>query len=196
MIGQLGALRKEARDLNLVPTDKAVADAANLGRLVKRQFESISAAIFEVGAAVAPVLFPVGEAILRITGSVTKWVRENGELIRTIFRIASIVATVGTVITGVGAAIFGIGTVAGMVAAGITGIVTAISSIVGVVATIGSLLAPILVPLGLIALAVGGVTTLLLRNQTVWGAVSSTAKSTIGSIFAAVALSGEARRAS
>lgn len=187
MIGQLGALRKEARDLGLAPSEKAVADAANLGRQIKRGLSVVSATIFEIGSAVAPVLFPLGEAFIRITASVGRWVRENGEVIRTVFKIGSIVAAVGAAITAVGATIFGVGTAVGMVSTVIGGVVTAIGSIITIATTIGSLLAPILIPLALIAAAAGGLTVLLLRNQAVWSAVSTTAKSALKSIVDAVA---------
>jgi hypothetical protein len=186
MIGQLGALRKEARDLGLAPSEKAVADAANLGRMLKRGLSVVTATIFEIGSAVGPVLFPLGDAFIRITASVAKWVKENGEIIRTVFKIGSIVAAVGTAIAAVGAAIFGVGTVVGMVGTAISGIITAIGSIITIATTIGSLLAPIIVPLLLITGAVGGLTALLLRNQSVWNAVSTTAKGTLKSIVDAV----------
>ncbi len=187
MIGQLGALRKEARDLGLAPSEKAVADAANLGRQIKRGLSVVTATIFEIGSAVAPVLFPIGEAFIRITSSVAKWARENGEVVRTIFKIGSIVAAVGAAITAVGATIFGVGTVVGMVSAAITGIVSVIGSIISIASAVGAILSPILVPLGLIVVAVGGLTALLLRNQAVWNAVSTTAKNTLAGIVAAIA---------
>ncbi|WP_254512851.1 hypothetical protein [Anatilimnocola floriformis] len=187
MIGQLKALRQEARDMGLAPSAKAVADAANLGRMIKRQFEAVSAAIFEIGAAVAPVLMPVGEAIIRITGSVTRWIRENQEVVRTVFKIGSMITAAGAAITAVGALIFGIGTAFGFVASIVTGVVSAIGGIITVVTTIAGLLAPILIPLALIAAAVGGITTLLLRNQATWNLVSTTAKGVMADIVAAIA---------
>jgi hypothetical protein len=187
MISQLGALRKEARDLGLAPSEKAVADAANMGRMIKRSLSAVSAAIFEIGAAVAPVLFPIGEAVIRITSSVTRWVRENQEVVRTVFKIGSIIAAVGAGITAVGAAIFGIGTAFGMVATVITGIVGFIGTLITVATTIGSLLAPILLPLALVAAAVAGVTMFLLRSQTAWNAVTTTAKSALDSVVQAIA---------
>lgn len=187
MIGQLGALRQEARDLGLAPSEKAVTDAANMGRMIKRALSGVSAAIFEIGAAVGPTLFPIGEAVIRIVGSTTKWIRENQEIVRTVAKVAGIIVAVGGVITGIGAAIFGVGTAFGAVATIATTVAGAIAGILTIVSTLAGLIAPVLVPLGLALLAIGGLTAALLRSQTVWNAVSTTAKNAMGGIIETIA---------
>lgn len=63
MVNELAALRQQARDLGLVPTDKAVQDAAIIGDLFD-QIKSVGlATIFEIGAAFAPVLIPAMEIV-------------------------------------------------------------------------------------------------------------------------------------
>jgi hypothetical protein len=139
-VQQLGALRKEARDLNLVPTDKAVADAARLGRMTQTVFSAIRATVFEIGAAVAPMLFPIGDTLINIVSATTRWVRENAGLVRTVAMVAVGVVGIGLAVTAVGALIFGLGTAFGLVASAVT----------GVASIIGTLLSP----LGLIVAAV------------------------------------------
>jgi hypothetical protein len=182
MVAQLGALRQEARDLGLAPSEQAVADAANLGRLIKRQLSAVTAAIFEIGAAVGPTLFPIGEALLRITGRVTRWIRENQQVVRTVARIGAIIAAVGVAVTGIGVAIFGVGTVFGAVATIATTVSGAIGGIITAVSALGVLIGPLLSPLGLILLAVGAIGTALAVSLARWTKFTDTAKAALGEV--------------
>ncbi len=63
MVNSLAELRAQARQFGLVPTEKAVQDADTIGDLFD-QIKSVGkAAMFEIGAAVAPVVIPALEAV-------------------------------------------------------------------------------------------------------------------------------------
>lgn len=124
MIENLQQLRQEARDLGLVPTEEAVGMADAIGDSLDKIKSVISATVFEIGAALAPVLLPALETVKNIAGWFNRWAKENGALIRTVAMIGAGLLVAGGVITAIGAAIFGIGTAFGLLASAITGVGT------------------------------------------------------------------------
>jgi len=176
----LAALRQEARDLNLVPTDKAVADAAKLNNAVGKIFSVLRATVFEVGAALAPMLIPAAETVAVIASAVTDWVRQNQWLIRTIAIVGAGLVGVGGAIAAVGALIYGLGLAFGAVAA-------------AGAALIGGGLVPMIAAAVAIAAAVGGATFAWLkftdtgRATATWlaslfGELGKTMRTTLGGI--------------
>jgi hypothetical protein len=136
MVENLAALRQEARDLGLVPTEEAVGMADAIGDAFDQIKAVLSATVFEVGAALAPMLLPALETVKHIAGWFNRWARENGALIRTIALIGAGVLAAGAAATVIGAAIFGLGALAGVAASalGVLGtIVGALTSPVGLV---------------------------------------------------------------
>ena len=65
---RLQAARQEARDLGLVLTEEAVSMADAIGDSLDRVKSAISATVFEVGAALAPMLLPAPENVKNIAG--------------------------------------------------------------------------------------------------------------------------------
>ncbi|HEX5032859.1 MAG TPA: phage tail tape measure protein, partial [bacterium] len=124
MVDSLQALRQEARDLGLVPTEEAIGMADAIGDALDKVKSVISATIFEVGAALAPMLLPALETVKNIAGWFNRWAKENGSVIRTVAMIGAGLVVAGGVIAAIGATIFGIGTAFGLVATAITGIGT------------------------------------------------------------------------
>jgi hypothetical protein len=116
LLANLKELRQRARDLGLVPTDKAVEDADKIGDLFD-QIKSVGkAAIFEIGAALAPVLIPALETIRSIGVGIARWARENAAIIQTVAKIIVGVTALGAGIAAAGAAIFALGTAIAAVA--------------------------------------------------------------------------------
>jgi phage-related protein len=98
MFNELASLRAEARQLGLVPTEKAIKDAAAIGDLFN-QIKSVSmAAIFEIGSAVGPLLTPFLEMTRNIGAATVHWVRDNGEVIRTVAKIGAGLLAAGSAI--------------------------------------------------------------------------------------------------
>lgn len=78
MVANLQALRQEARDLGLVPTEEAVSMADAIGDALDKVKSVISATIFEVGAALAPMLLPALNTVKNIAGWFNRWAKEKG----------------------------------------------------------------------------------------------------------------------
>lgn len=148
MVDDLARLRKEARDLNLVPTDKAVQDADELGDLFDKITSIGKAAAFSIGAALAPVLLPALEIVKNISAATAGWIKENGGLIRSVAMIGAGILgpmlIVGTVIAGVGAGFVALGAVIGGIMTTVTAFAAVLASpIVIAVVQVGALVAAI-----------------------------------------------------
>ena len=137
MAGQLRALREEAVRLGLAPTEESVKLADALGDTFGTVKDVIGAAMFEIGAAIAPALLPAAEAVKEIVGAVNRWIRENGSLVRTIALIGAGLVGAGVAVTVIGGGIFALGTAFTAIAGAITGTV----GILG--ASLGALLSPV-----------------------------------------------------
>ena len=124
MVANLQALRQEARDLGLVPTEEAVGMADAIGDALDKVKAVISATVFEVGAALAPMLLPALETVKNIAGWFNRWAKQNGAVIRTVAMIGAGLVVAGGVVVAIGATIFGIGSAFGLLATAITGVGT------------------------------------------------------------------------
>jgi hypothetical protein len=136
MLENLKALRAEARAAGLVPTDEAVAFADALGDAFDKIKAQGLAALFEIGAAVGPMLLPALQITSNIASAAINWLRQNGAIFRIVAAIGAGLVVVGTVVTGIGIAIFGMGAafgVAASVLAGMAAVVAAIVSPIGLV---------------------------------------------------------------
>jgi hypothetical protein len=142
MVESLQALRQEARELGLVPTEEAVGMAAAIGDAIDKIKSVLSATVFDVGAALAPMLLPALEAVKNIAGWFNRWAKENGAIIRTVAMIGAGLVAAGAIVTGIGAAIFGLGTVFGLLASAVT--------------ALGAALGFLLSPVGLVIAAIVG----------------------------------------
>lgn len=142
MVANLQALRQEARDLGLVPTEEAVSMADAIGDALDKVKSVISATIFEVGAALAPMLLPALNTVKNIAGWFNRWAKENGSVIRTVAMIGAGLVVAGGIVAAIGATIFGIGSAFGLLATAITGV--------------GTVLGFLLSPVTLVVAAVAG----------------------------------------
>ena len=161
MLDNLEALKQEARDLGLVPTDQEVENAAKVTDAFNRLKRSVSAAFFNIGASLAEPVLKGLEAVKKIAVTIGKWIRENGALVRTIAAVGVGILAAGSAIVAFGAAITG---------AGIA--LSAMGTIVGVIGTgLGLLLSPV----GLLSAAlIGGIT--------IWGQYTASGQNAVGSI--------------
>lgn len=159
MLKDMTALRQEARDLGLVPSQKAVDDAAAVTDAINRVRRVVMSTFFEIGAALAPAVLPAFEVVTRILVGIQRWVRENGQLFITITKVGLAVMAAGIAITTLGVGIFAIGSILG-------GVATAIS-------VFGSILGFLISPVGIItALLIGGVAAWLAWTDSGQDAIS------------------------
>jgi hypothetical protein len=144
MMEDLNSLRQEAQDLGLVPSDEAVADADAVGDAMDRLKKVVGATVFEVGSALAPAFLDAASAAQTILVGISKFVRENKQLVVTVAAVGVGLVTAGTALVALGGAV----AAAGVVLGGIASAIGAIGTVVGA----------ILSPIGILtALVVGGV---------------------------------------
>ena len=139
------AYMKEARRLGLTMSEEDAAAAVRLTDAMDKLWKVVKMGVFRVGAALAPVLERLGEKIADITVTINNWIRRNGGLIVSIFKIAGAVLAGGIALVVLGAAISGLGTAIGILA----------TAIAGVSAALGAILSPIGLVIGAVALLGG-----------------------------------------
>ena len=169
LAGHLREMREEAVRLGLAPTEEASKLADALGDTFGAVKDVIGAAMFEVGAAIAPAILPAAEAVKEIVGAVNRWVRENGSLVRTIALIGAGLLGAGLAVTIIGGAIFALGTA-------FTAIAGAVTAVGGILTTS---LAAILSPVGILVATLGTAAFL-------WLKFSGSGKAAIGQVMAAL----------
>lgn len=92
MVDGLQDMRAQARGLGLVPTEQAVRDADTIGDLFD-QIKSVGkAAMFEIGAAVAPIVIPALEAVRTLGQAVVLAAKQVPVVLRA---IGSVLSSVG-----------------------------------------------------------------------------------------------------
>jgi hypothetical protein len=165
----LRELREEARRRGLVPTDEAIKQAAALTDAFNRIKRTIMAVAFEAGAALAPMLLPAAEAIAQIVATTSRWVRENGRIIRTAAMIGLTILGIGAAITAAGLGLFVLGSLLGAMATIIT--------------TVGAVAGLILSPLGLVLAAIVGIGGALIGAGVYWAGFTESGRRAISSVI-------------
>ena len=142
------ALRKEARDLGLQVSAADAASATKFGDTWANVQTTLKQVAFNVGAALAPALTSLMEAVIPIIVSISNWISENRQLVVTVAGIAAAVVAAGGALLGIG------------------GVLTAASMAIGGLMTAAAALAPIFAaivsPVGLAVAAVVALTTAFL----------------------------------
>lgn len=136
-------LRKEARDLGLQVSAKDAAAATKFGDTWANVQTTLKQIAFNVGAALAPALTSLMEAVIPIIVKVANWISQNRQLVVTVAAIAAGVMAAGAALVGIGGV---------LAAAGI-----AIGALMTPLAAIAPLFAAVVSPVGLL---IGGVVAL------------------------------------
>jgi hypothetical protein len=179
MVENIRELRQEARDLGIAPSPESVAAAAQITDAINRVRRVVSATIFEIGAAIAPMAADVLAGFLSVVSAVRKFVVANKTLIVTI-------AKVGVILSGIGAAIVAIG--GAFIAAGMAvgAVLSAISAFGSAIALAGSLLSAMGAILGLVFTPVGLIAAVLIGGAVAWLKFSETGKAAVSSLVTGV----------
>jgi hypothetical protein len=148
-------LRQQARDLGLTISTEDAKAAETFGDRLSDLWKVIKSGVFAVGAALAPLLQDLAIRATRIVKVTADWVRQNKNLIVTVFKVAVGVAAGGAALIALGTIISGIGAAFGIAASVITGVGTALG-------VIGTIVGALLSPIGLVAAAVVGLGAYLL----------------------------------
>ena len=131
------ALQREAAELGIVMSAADATQAAELGDAMDRSKQAGLGLTRMIGAALAPALADLFNAIAPVLASATRWINQNRELV---VRIAGIAAAVGAAGAGFMALAGGL-----TVAAGMIGVIASVgsmiaSAMVGIITTLGSLI--------------------------------------------------------
>lgn len=167
MLANLREARAEAARLGIAPSDAAVSLADDLGDAIDKSFSVLKATMFEIGAAVAPMLFPALRIVTEITAAVTRWVKDNQAIVQTVAAIGAGLVVAGGIVAAIGG---------GFILAGLTlgGIAATLTAIGGAVAFLAS-------PLG-IAL---GVMTAIGVGVAAWLRYTESGRETVAGITSA-----------
>lgn len=148
-------LRDEAKRLGITMSTEDAQAAEAFGDELSKLWKVVKAGIFNVGAALAPLLSTLADTFTELAAKASLWIRENRRLIVQIFTILSVVGAIGAALVAagvtfhvVGAAVGGFATIIGGAASGLL----AFGRIAGVVfrvlgtgvGTIGKLLATVI----------------------------------------------------
>lgn len=175
------ALRQEAHQLGLTANPqraKRAEDYIDAWNRVARVKKTLFSAI---GNSLIPLLTDWAQSVLTATIVVRDFVKRNTELVPAIFRVASVIGVLGTVITAVGTAglmmsgvILGFGAIFGVVASVIAAILSPLGLvIVGVVAAVGAFLSFTQSGQQLVSYLTAGFMGLLETVLYVWGGISN-----------------------
>lgn len=149
-VAGLDAMAAEAERLGIVMSGEqaqAASDFADLWGKLTAQFK-MSAAM--VGAALVPQLSKLGNWISSVLPRFIQWIKDNGDLIMSIAKIASVVVLAGGALLGLGLLASSAASILGLLAGGLT--------------ALGTVLGIILSPIGLVVAALAGLMTWFVRS--------------------------------
>ena len=141
------ALRQEARDLGLNIDPAEARAAAQLTDAWDKLFKVGRRAAFAIGAALAPRITDLTDRIRTALRIGLEWVKNNGEIIRTIALV-----TAGVLAGGI--ALIGLGTAIGLVGFALGGMATILTTVGAVLGVVMSAVGALLTPIGLVTTAV------------------------------------------
>jgi len=150
-------MRQEAIDLGLSVSESQAQSAADFTDAWNRIIRSAKAAFFVIGSQLAPMLTDLLGKIKPVAKAMIDFAQDNGETIRTIFKVAVAVIGAGAALTGIGIAIVGVSAIFGGMATIISTITTVFSGLVS--------------PIGLAAAAIVSFGALLLTTTENGGAL-------------------------
>jgi hypothetical protein len=143
----LADMTREARDLNIVMSAADAHSAHALGDAWTRAKAAGAGLLDSIGAALAPMLTDIANAFARAVAAAIQFVRDNQDLIVTVFKVGAVVAAAGAALMTAGTAVVAVGALLG-------GLAAAFSAVVGVVGALGAVLGALLSPVGLVVAGV------------------------------------------
>lgn len=201
MMENIRELRAEARELGIAPSPESIAAADAIGDAIDRVKAVVSSAVFEIGAAIAPMASDFLDAFLKVSKAVRNFVQQNKAMIVTVAKIGLVLMAAGGALITIGGAFIAAGAAIGGVVSVMSAIAAAGSVAMSVLGVVGAVIGSILSPVGvLVALlgagvyawarftqggqaAVSGLSTII--GET-FGAISATVTETLGGIIAAI----------
>lgn len=201
MMQNIRELRQEARDLGIAPSPESIAAADAIGDAIDRVRAVVSSAVFEIGAAMAPMATDILNGFLIVAKAVKKFVVENRALVVTAAKVGVALLVAGTAIAAIGGAFIFAGAAIGGMMSVMAAFGAAAGVVTSVIAAAGSAVMAILSPVGLLAAAlvagvyawarftesgreaVSGLATIV---SEVFGGIMTTVSETMGGIIMAI----------
>ena len=140
MLENMRALRAEARDLGLVPTEEEVKKAAAVTDALNRLKRVFEATLFAVGAQLADVVLQAAFAIQKILKSIQDWARNNAAVLQTILAVGVALMAAGAILTAVGGTIVFVGFVLSALATIVGAILSPVGLVIGAIVALGAAL--------------------------------------------------------
>jgi hypothetical protein len=128
------ALQAEARRLGLTMSGEDARAAEELTDALDSLWKVVKMGVFNIGAALAPVLQQVAETFTWVATKVSEWVKANQQLIVTALKVAAAVVAVGIALAALGTAISGLGTILGALITVVTTVGAVLKMLAGVIA--------------------------------------------------------------
>jgi hypothetical protein len=141
------AMQEEARRLGLTASAAGVAVGVKLEEALTTLWKVLKKLAATLGSAVAPLLTEFANILIDIVVKATTWVKQNKDLVLSIFKIGLAVVAGGIVLMALGKAIILVGTI-------LSGLATAVSVVGTVFGVLGSIIGWILTPIGLVIVAI------------------------------------------
>ena len=141
------AMQEEARKLGLTASETGVAVGVKLEEALTTLWKVLQKLASTLGSAVAPLLTDFANWLIDIVVKATAWIKQNKELIVTIFKVALVVVGAGMALIGLGYAITTLGSV-------LTGLATIVATVYGAMEVMIAVISAFLNPIGLVLVAI------------------------------------------
>jgi len=139
-------LQAEARRLGLTMSGQDARAAEEFTDALDALWKVVKMGVFNVGAALAPVLQQIAETFTSVAMKVSAWVKANQQLIVTALKVVAIIIAVGIALTALGTVISGLGTMLGVLIA----VITTVGAVLKVLAAV---IAFLVSPIGMVIAA-------------------------------------------
>ncbi|MFB3893598.1 MAG: recombinase family protein [Phycisphaerae bacterium] len=139
-------LCKRARALGLTISTEDAEAAHGFNRALEVLWKVLKQSVFVIGSALAPTLKELAGWITGVVRA-SAWIKQNKDLVLTVFKVAAAVLVGGLALVGLGYVISGLGAVFGTLAT----IISGVGTVLGIV---GSIIAWLLSPIGMVIAAV------------------------------------------
>ena len=140
------ALKQQARELGLTISTADANAATALSDALNILWRVLKQGVFTIGSALAPILKDFAERVAGVIKSISDWIKQNKDVIVTVFKVAAAVVAGGAALIVLGGILSGLGFAFRTLAS----IVTSVGMALGV---IGTVLGAILSPVGLVIAA-------------------------------------------
>ena len=161
--GAFTDINKKLQNIDGAAKETARIMDETLGGAFRMMASAVEGVAIEIGAALAPTLKVVADAIKNAAGAISKFVQDNREMV-------AIVAQVIAVIGAVGAALVAVGTILTAAAFAISVITGAIAGLLAVGTALAGIFAALITPVGLAIAAVVGLGAVIIAQSGIIGA--------------------------